>query len=138
MHRMFFAGAVVAFILSAAGWSVIQSATVRPTAADQTLGMALMGALVKYDGTLVLGSGGVVSSSRIQTAVYEIVFDRPVTNCILSATSGGEPSTGTAYVVQPSPRYPFGMPNNIRVVMYNADASGQLDATFHLMVFCPK
>ena len=97
MHRMsFVAGAAVAFIVSAAGWSVLQSAPVAPAAADKTLGMALMSAVVNQTGSLVRGSGA-VSAEQFGLGSYDVRFERSVTDCALSVTLASIDSSTTYY-----------------------------------------
>ena len=62
----FVAGIAAALIMSAAGWSAVQSAPVQPAAADRTLGASWMHAIVADSGQLVRGSG-VLSSALIGT-----------------------------------------------------------------------
>jgi hypothetical protein len=46
-----------ALVVSAAGWSASQAAPVTPAAADGTLGMAILSAVVGSAGNLVRGAG---------------------------------------------------------------------------------
>ena len=138
MHRMsFVAGAAVAFIVSAAGWSVLQSAPVSPVVADQTFGMAMMSAVVDGTGALAFGSGS-ESASRLSLGSYSVKFNRPIRGCTFNATSGNIQS-GQASASYAFPLVSFDSdPNGIAIQTYNPGNGLQKDAAFHLMVFCHK
>ncbi len=59
-----------------------------PEAADKTLGMALMGAVVSSNGSYDPGfSSGVVSTTRLEVGVYRVVFNRSLSGCTPASTA---------------------------------------------------
>ncbi len=110
-----------------------KAAKVAPEAADQTLGMALMGAAVRGNGTLYEGVG-VVSATRSGTGAYRVTFQRDIRGCILNATAAlfpGDSSTGAfasaSYYSQ----------TTVSVLMRNPSGTF-VDHSIQLMVFCAK
>ncbi|HEY1962280.1 MAG TPA: hypothetical protein VGG69_07675 [Rhizomicrobium sp.] len=96
-------------------------------AADKTLGMALLSAVVDQNGNLLYGNGA-VSVQKPDTGFYVITFARSVANCT-SVASGNTDQT------------------IIRVGIFAGDdesvsaedAAGKAkDAAFQLLVFCAK
>ena len=128
------AGAAAAFLVTT-GWSVLQSAPVEPTAADKTLGMALMSALVDSNGT-VRGGTGVTSVTFLGTGNYRVFFERSVRDCTFSATVGGEPG-GATYVGPYANAGYDSEANAVRVYTFLNNTTG-FSAIFHLLVFCHK
>src|SRR6185437_12672333 len=53
-------------------------------AADKTLGIALMSAIVDFQGTLISGSGA-TAASRTSEGQYTVMFDRDVSACTFAA-----------------------------------------------------
>src|SRR5262245_2487505 len=72
---------------------VTAAASSAPAAPDNTLGMAIFGAYVDQDGTLLRGSG-ITGSAKLGTGQYDVVFGRDVSNCFYNVTSifGGQPA----------------------------------------------
>jgi hypothetical protein len=137
MNRLsFVAGAVAAFIVSAASWSVLQSAPVAPAAADQTLGMAQMFAVVAADGTLVRGSG-VLEAGAAGGSDYRLVFNRSIASCayfmsIVSTVSDvfAPPGMAGAATITELPSTLF---------VSTRDAAGAAsDRPFHVLVYCTR
>ena len=99
-----------------------------PEAADNTLGMAIMSAVVQSNGT-AFSKAGVGSVAKPDTGSYFLDFVRPVTDCtpMVSAT----PSAYASWFITLDP------PNRIEVNTY--DAAGALtDKYFSIIVFCPQ
>ena len=66
---------------------VVKPQAVGPQAApDNGLGMAQLGAFINGDGTVGFGAG-VTGALRFSAGVYEIQFNRNITQCIYSANS---------------------------------------------------
>lgn len=109
----------------------------RAEAADQALGMAPMSASVQFDGTLQAG-GGVVSSVRDSRGFYLVTFDRSVEACTCTASFGNHNGGAVASLVQNfiSANCPISKPNVVAVWIQLNGVNG--NASFHLMVFCPR
>jgi hypothetical protein len=135
-RRSLVAGAAMALVVSAAGWSASQAAPVTPAAADETLGMALMAAHVNPSGTLVKGAGA-VSSTRTGAGNYSIVFERSVQNCFFStATTNSGPGTGAgdASIIV----FYTDIPTQVLVITNSPPNLAGVDRAFSLTVFCPR
>ena len=136
MNRIsFVAGAAAAFLVTT-GWSVLQSAPVAPTAADNTLGMALMSAVVSSNGTLVRGSGS-TAATRTGPANYYVTFERSVRDCAITASVGRTTAPGGYFYGTASANYDAGSPNVMYVLTRTPEGVGA-DNDFHLLVFCHK
>ncbi|GLK81268.1 hypothetical protein [Methylopila turkensis] len=106
-----------------------------PSASD--LGMALMSAVVRADGTLARGEG--VESSAVVglSHQYEVIFGRDVTACAYTVDIGGFepfgiPPKGVAAVI--------GRAGNVRgvyVETFRVDGA-ELPLGFHVLVFCGR
>jgi hypothetical protein len=107
---------------------------VAPAAADQTLGMAMMSAVVSSVGLLVNGAGA-VSAARIGDGTYNVVFARDVTGCAYVAMAGNINSTGGTTSVYAQGFY-LADPKGIRILMKDPLTGNHNDGAFHLMVFC--
>jgi len=102
-------------------------------APDQTLGMALMSALVNSNGTL-LGGAGATSSNQHSTGRYRVFFNRSVLGCGYVATRSHffpnahmDPATiSTA---------PGDSASSVWVVVQEADGT-YVDRIFGMIVFC--
>ena len=130
MNRFsFVAGAATALTLCAAAWGALHYTQAAKAAADKTLGMALLGAYVLYDATIVSASG-VTSVTSVGNGQYLVVFDRDVTNCIFSGT-----------VAVPAVLFltvsPFDTPPQVRVVVFQPNGT-PTNTNFHVMAFCPR
>lgn len=97
-------------------------------APDDTLGMALLGGDIRSDAHLNYGSG-VAGVSRLDYGIYDVSFDRPVSNCFGSATTAA--NVGFIAVLAKIGSDTF------RVYITTANLT-YVDADFHLIVFCPK
>lgn len=94
-------------------------------------------AVVTANGSLARSSDGVVSSAQLDpVGRYEIYFDRDVSACAYTATTGnpqtlGSISNGGAMFVGPRANEPTG----IFTIATDADGNAQ-DRSFHVMVTC--
>jgi hypothetical protein len=104
-------------------------------APDQTLGMALMSALVRQDGML-LGGAGATSSSRHQTGRYRVFFNRSVVGCDYVATQSHSNSL-THNPVAAIATAPGDSANSVWVVVRDGEQT-DVDRIFRMIVFCPK
>jgi hypothetical protein len=97
-------------------------------APDNTLGTAMLGALVKDDGTLLHGTGvtGVVHTT---TGGYKVTFDRDITDCTFATTP-----VGSSVVI----RAVSFVGSNLQFNMNRVSDGIAFDSTFSLVVFCPK
>ena len=100
-------------------------------APDNTRGKAIMAAEVDSDGMLERGSGA-TSATRIGQGLYNVQFDRDVTNCYPFATLGSNAGVQTGTVAGASQN------GNIVTVGTTNAAGGLTDRPFHLLVFCNK
>jgi hypothetical protein len=115
---------------------VLMAASTGASAApDNTLGMAILSAVVDTNGNLVSGSG--VADSELISGVYYVTFERAVTSCAYLATVGlpvgGFSQVG--YTVQTTRNVA-----NDRVVNVLIKNTGDISVTraFNLLVFCPR
>ena len=141
MHRLsLVAGAAAAFLVTA-GWSVLQSAPVAPAAADKTLGMALMSATVEsgidsVPPEIIRGSG-VVSASRANTGIIDVVFDRDLSNCTCTANVGYYANGFHVISGVAATNCPYAS-KTARVATTASNTVTLMNYPFHLIVFCPK
>jgi len=105
-------------------------------APDQTLGMALMSALVRQDGML-LGGAGATSSSRHQTGRYRVFFNRSVVGCDYVATRSHFIENAHMDPATISTAPSADSADGVWVVVQEADGT-DVDRVFRLIVFCPK
>jgi hypothetical protein len=98
-------------------------------AADQTLGMAIMSAAVKPDGSLAYGAGA-VESVRTATNSYHVKFNRHLGGCVSSITpfNDGIIASG-GYLDQAG---------GVQFVVLRTDAGAPYAGAFQLIVFCPN
>jgi len=93
-------------------------------------------AVVKGDGMLARGSKSVVSSQRLDTGLYSVIFNRDVTGCEINATLGAPDADGfTSGLIGVSSQN-----NNADgVLVFVVDPSGKsfVDGPFHLSASCP-
>jgi len=101
-------------------------------APDQTLGMAIMSALVAADGTLLRGTG-VTAAERIDEGNYRITFNRSVGGCdLVTSLNSGD---GAAFAGQAA----GATFNSTLAEVRTRDSSGtQTDRRFFVIVFCGK
>jgi hypothetical protein len=135
MIRMFIGGAAAALTVASAPWGGLQYTQPAKAAADGTLGMAIMSAIVDGNGALV--NGVAVSSSRIGLGTYEVVFSRSVAGCTFNITAGNTVSQGDALPAYGLGYYPAA-PDRLWALMRHPINGSQIDAPFHLLVFCHK
>ena len=108
----------------------VNPSAVNPQAADKTLGMALMGAVINLDGTIANGSG-VTSSQRFAAGGYQVFFERNVAdNCTYATAVVGLAFVYVRIVVRSGNQLQF----NINTI----DGSTLTDANFSVTVFCHK
>lgn len=104
-------------------------ATVTPNVSpDGSLGMAILGARVNIDASLIVAAGA-TSALHLEKGAYEVDFNRNVSSCIYSVSSFFPTKT----TVEVEPRA-----NNVNGVFIQfTDLSGAaIDAYFYLTVFC--
>lgn len=110
-------------------------AVASPPGADNTLGMAILSAVVNSDGTIARGAGA-TASSRIVTGQYEVDFGRDVSGCAYVSTVGS-PTAGASARGQPTVAPRSG--NSDGVFVETQDSTGNdYSLPFHLIVFCAK
>ena len=137
-YLLLLATAAASFSYSAAAWA----------AADDTLGVSIMSASVKSDGTLHHGSGVVsVTKTPMSMGTYHVTFERDITTCTCVANLGGVDGTTTYaltwHVNANCPPFIAGSPTDptLALVSTTRDLGNtyqQADASFHLLMFCPK
>jgi hypothetical protein len=107
-----------------------------PRAADQTLGPAILSAVVAADATLVRGAGAVsVERSGSSPGFYFVTFNRSLDDCTVVASVGGTGADAHA-----------GSFAQATVLATTQDAwvttsdgnDNLVDRPFHLIVFCVK
>lgn len=77
--------------------------TAAAQAATPTLGMALMSAWVKADGTIVTGAGVVKVVAHPEPKYYEVQFNRPLAGCVSTVSplgGAGIPVLATSTIFQ--------------------------------------
>jgi hypothetical protein len=106
-------------------------------AADDTLGVAHMSAVVATDGTFVANkSSGVLSSAKTAGGTDTVQFRRDVANCTYVASLG---DTGTALPPVGSALVSLSGASPSTVFVETVNPAGALtDASFHLAVFCAR
>jgi hypothetical protein len=129
----------LAIALAVAGLIPAFAATAQqaPAAADNTQGMAIMSAIVLDNGTLH-HPVGVTSATRFAAGSYELVFERPITNCAATASSGALYGVNAFYSRLVNTAYTTGEPTKITVYTRHTPDLNFADATFHIIVFCAK
>jgi hypothetical protein len=135
MNRMFLAGAATALTMCAAAWGALQYTQPAKAAADGTQGMAMMSAVVRSDGTLARGAGA-LSSVRRTEGYYEIIFDRNIRNCTMSALIGPDTYPGHYPVTLVSGQFTDNSSAYRVAVLRPNDVF--VDSPFHLLAFCHK
>ena len=105
-------------------------------APDQTLGMALMSALVASNGTL-LGGAGAISSNQPSTGRYQVFFNRSVLGCDYVATQSQTGALSHNPPLATIATAPGGSANAVWVVVQDG-AGTNVDRIFRMIVFCPK
>jgi hypothetical protein len=105
-------------------------------APDQTLGMALMSALVRHDGSLLDGVGA-ISSNQHSTGRYRVFFNRNVVGCGYVATRSHFISNAHMDPATISTAPSADSADGVWVVVQEADGTF-VDRVFRLIVFCAK
>jgi hypothetical protein len=121
------------FALALATTLVAAPASIR-AAPDQTLGMALMSAVVNQSGTLNRGVGA-VSATRNSEGNYRVIFNREVLGkCTYVAMAETGPMPGGAFVrvIETVTNV-----NSVLVLTRNAN-NDEEDRSFELIVFCAQ
>lgn len=98
--------------------------------ADQKLGMAIMTAVVGYDGNLYGGSGATESAYNAAGKFYVVKFARPVADCVSFASTLGNYIANGSAVQGASSEY-------VRVEVYRPSGGG-VQQGFQLLVYCPQ
>ena len=93
----------------------------------------LLAALVSSNATLTRGSGA-TNALSLGTGLYEVGFNRDVTQCYYSANSF-DPSSRVVHQLQPR----SGNPNGVFLLLRTTDGTNTLaNGSFYLTVFCPR
>ena len=92
---------------------------------------APMAAFIDTDGTVVAGTGRVLSSVRLGVGVYQVTFDRSLKNCTSVATPWNYPKY-TSSVEAPY----FSAPDSAVVRLYDIAGNAAVDHPFYLTVAC--
>jgi hypothetical protein len=90
-------------------------------------------AVVNTSGSIARSSS-TTSAGHLGVGDYEVIFNKDVTKCAYSATTG-TPTTGTTGRVFASVGSRAGDTAGVEVTTFNADGTA-IDAPFHLEVFC--
>jgi hypothetical protein len=138
MHRIpsFVLGAVVAFTLTAGAWSVLHSAPVAPAAADRKLGVAHMSAIVTNQATAFRGTG-IVSVARVQTGEYDLLFERSLEDCAMTAMPASTFGFGGVGFAFASGLHKAGVSGGYTIFLNNASGAA-FDTPFNVVAFCHK
>jgi hypothetical protein len=112
---------------------------VPPLAPDNSLGVAILSAVVAGSGGTLIGGSGAVSSSDLGTVgngSYEVIFDRSIVNCAYVGTINGLGTSGPeAGMVNLTGR---GGNANGLFVATRSETGALADHSFHVLVFCNK
>jgi hypothetical protein len=106
-------------------------------APDQTLGMAIMSALVEANGTLLSGAGAVSANRSIGTGFYQVFFNRSVLGCDYVATQSNPNINAYDPPLATIATAPGGSADRVLVVVQDGEGTN-VDRTFRMIVFCPK
>jgi hypothetical protein len=142
MKRILVLGAALGIALSATAASAQTSIGAKPAPANTPsgtatpsdipaggLGMAILGASVNSSGGVLFGSG-VTGAVHLNPGIYEVDFNRDVTQCIYTASSF---NATVPVLVEPR----SGDANGIFLEFSNINASPSLqDSQFYLTVNC--
>jgi len=118
------------FALALAAAFVTPPVSIR-AAPDQTLGMALMSAVVEANGTLISGTG-VKNVTHTGFGAYLVQFDRSVAGC----TPVASPQVNFSVFVVVN-HFPTPTPDTFQVLTGEGLGNGE-DTRFSLIVFCAK
>ena len=131
MSRMFLAGAAAALAVSI-GVNALTSPA--PAAADKSLGMAVMSAVIASNGTLVRGAGA-VSATRLAAGSYTVTFNRSLADCsFLGGIGAGKaPGHASGYVIAVNPALEL---DTVKVRTQAISNGADTDGQFHVQVIC--
>jgi hypothetical protein len=127
-------GLIVAASMTLASLPVSAESGPMPRAPDRTLGVSMMSAMVRGDGTTAVGAG-VVASERAVTGFYRVTFVRSLTGCTFLAgisTAGDAVAPGNIITTRDP-----GAPSNIVVQTFSSGTT-HADRDFAVMVFCTR
>jgi hypothetical protein len=97
-------------------------------APDNTLGTALLGAIIDGDGTIEQSSG-LVSITKAGTGLYDLTFNRDVSICFGSVTPVFNGITTAIFI----------NPGQSLMRVYTRQTNGSsVDSNFHILFFCPR
>jgi len=103
--------------------------TAVPPAPDGTLGMALLGARIGGDASII-SSAGATGAAQLSTGTYEVDFNRDVSGCFYSASSF---ESTVPVLVQPR----ASNANGVFLELKSLDGI-PTDSQFYLTVFCAR
>lgn len=111
---------------------------VGPQFAPGDLGMAIMSASIRSDGTINRGEGVVATgTARLSTGTYEVGFGRDITACVYSATVGeGDIGGATPAAIGVTRR--SGNPAGVFVRIVNPPDEASEDRDFFILVYCGR
>ena len=103
-------------------------------AADPAVAKQDRWAVINADGSIARGKG-VVSATNLSTGNYEVIFNKPVTPCLMSATIGLSGSSGTEL---PGFITTVGRVTDVNGVFVTTDdtAGASANRGFHLYIGC--
>ena len=139
--RPFMAMALAGAVGVATGWigatqtRSANAAAPAPEAADGTLGMALMSAIVNRDGVLVGGAGVVSVQFDLDKMRYEVAFERDLSGCAYVATVGEPDKDAWDGYATTTRDITLGGKGVSVATILNGNLS---KLPFHLIVFCTK
>lgn len=107
-------------------------------AAVGDLGMSIMSASIRSDGTINRGEGVVSSgTTKLSTGTYEVGFGRDITACAYSVTVGeGDIGGATPAVTGVTRR--SGNPNGLFIRIVNPPDEASEDRDFFVLVYCGR
>lgn len=100
-------------------------------APDNTLGMALMGAYVRYSDGALIRASGVTASQRVDVGRYVLTFDRTVDDCFITANVY-DAGVGVGYAVV------WLQSGNSATILTHNTGGTRADHQFHVIAFCPR
>ena len=116
-----------------------QAAKSAPEAADMTLGMALMSAIVDAEGNLVSGAGAVSARKVNDQGFFEVFFQRTVGNCTSVASVGGASYVSTIGHGMAETYNVANIGGGTGITVLTRDQSGvPVKRDFQVIVFCAK
>ena len=128
MHSTHMLGRFRAAVLAATGAPALAGSA--REAADKSLGMAIMTAVVDEEGNLIRGHGATGSAYNATSKFYIVTFARPVTRCVSLATTYNTNFANSTPVDFPTP-------SSVRVEIYRT-SGGITSQGFQLLVYCAE